>query len=337
MPAAVAVVHAATGRLRIRVTGRSDEVRDVLESVERATATSPLIVYTNLRTRSPLVAWDASEVQPEQALELLRGAHAALRELSLPDHRHADGHSRVTDVIEQRLGTANRRVHRATDGSVDLRMLVPLSLAALAVRQLFRAGPRLANAPWYVLAYYAFDVFHKLHHTPPGDLQPLEEELRLADDPLTLGGAHVVPRSPTGCGCASSPPPDRPYHSCTTPTWAPPRRILNRTFAPSWPWLRHAGGGELGRCTAPVVPRVLPPPARWRRPGAAASQPRTALTAPCFRRSAPRRPRPPAAVARADSPPAPAPSAARSCPGATPTMRPPRSARTSPRCRCRQC
>jgi hypothetical protein len=185
VPAAVAVVHAATGRLRIRVTGGSDEVRDVLESVDRATATSPVMVYTNLRTRSALVAWDASEVQPEQALDLVRGAHAALRELSLPDrHRHADGRSRVADVIEQRLGTANRRVHRATDGSVDLRMLVPLSLAALAVRQLFRAGPRLANAPWYVLAYYAFDVFYKLHHTPPGDLQPLEEEL----GSLTPGG-----------------------------------------------------------------------------------------------------------------------------------------------------
>jgi hypothetical protein len=185
VPAAVAVVHAANGRLRLRVNGRTDEVRDVLQSVERATAESPVMVTTNQRTRSVLVAWDASEVQPDQVLELLRGANSALRDLTFGSgHVHRGGRSVVAEVIERRLSRANRRVHGATEGTLDLRMLVPLTLAALSIRQFLRTGPRLVNAPWYVLAYYAFDTFYKLHHTPPGDLQPLEEEL----SNLTPGG-----------------------------------------------------------------------------------------------------------------------------------------------------
>jgi hypothetical protein len=48
---------------------------------------------------------------------------------------------------------------------VDLRFLFPLSLSLLALRQLLVKGWQLELIPWYVLAWYAFDSFIKLHPT----------------------------------------------------------------------------------------------------------------------------------------------------------------------------
>jgi hypothetical protein len=86
---------------------------------------------------------------------------------------------RLADAVERpfslaasrlvgRLSVANRSVHEASAGRVDLRFLVPAGFAALSVRQLLRTGPKLASMPWYALAYYAFDSFVKLHGTDRG-------------------------------------------------------------------------------------------------------------------------------------------------------------------------
>ncbi|MFM6157086.1 MAG: hypothetical protein ACKO3K_19875 [Cuspidothrix sp.] len=57
----------------------------------------------------------------------------------------------------------NKRVERATDGTVDLRFMFPLALGILSVRQLTIKGLQLDIIPWYVLAWYAFDSFLKLN------------------------------------------------------------------------------------------------------------------------------------------------------------------------------
>jgi hypothetical protein len=58
---------------------------------------------------------------------------------------------------------ANAMVARGT-GS-DLRLLAPLTLGLLALRRAARNGPRLGDAPWYVLAWYAWESYTKLN--PP--------------------------------------------------------------------------------------------------------------------------------------------------------------------------
>jgi hypothetical protein len=57
----------------------------------------------------------------------------------------------------------------ATNGIVNLQLLVPFGLGALALRQLLRYGWQIEAAPWYVLAYAAFDSFIKLHYTRDGE------------------------------------------------------------------------------------------------------------------------------------------------------------------------
>jgi hypothetical protein len=178
--AAVAVVHATSGRLRLRVRATSTEVREVLDRVAHTADASPLRVSTNLRTRSALVAWNPSELDVVEAVELLRNAHPALHDLTPPPDAIVQPRrqSTVATHIAKSLSQADRRVFHATEGVLDLRMLVPIGLAAYSVRQLIRTGPQLGKTPWYVLAYYAFDTFIKLHDTPPGDLAPIGSELK---------------------------------------------------------------------------------------------------------------------------------------------------------------
>lgn len=172
MTASAAIVHATSSRLRLRVEGDPDEVGRVLESVAGRAAEHPAIttVRTDPRTGSALLTWDPDEFDIEAATELCRKAHEALRQVVPP---------RIVGVVERpfsgaatrlvtRLSEANRSVHDASAGRVDLRFLVPAGFAALSIRQLLRTGPRLATMPWYALAYYAFDSFVKLHGTDRG-------------------------------------------------------------------------------------------------------------------------------------------------------------------------
>lgn len=169
--AEAAVVHVSRGRLRIKVTGPPGQVSTVLKCIEQAGDGdgSPLSATTNPRTGSALVTFDPDQLDAEAALELLRTCHTALQDLAPPAvlvvERRA---STVAQQVLTSLRRADHSVYDATGGSVDLRMLVPLGLAVVSARQLLRTGPQVAKMPWYMLAYYAFDAFHKLHQNPPG-------------------------------------------------------------------------------------------------------------------------------------------------------------------------
>ncbi|OKH29325.1 DUF5132 domain-containing protein [Chroogloeocystis siderophila] len=60
----------------------------------------------------------------------------------------------------------NAQVKEMTNGVADLRLLLPLGLSAIALRQLLTKGLQIEEIPWYVLAWYAFDSFTKLNETP---------------------------------------------------------------------------------------------------------------------------------------------------------------------------
>ncbi|MDP8943646.1 MAG: hypothetical protein M3N16_05955 [Actinomycetota bacterium] len=64
--------------------------------------------------------------------------------------------------ISDAAGSLDAAVERTT-GGLPLRTLVPLGLAALSLRQALRGAAGLKEAPWYVLAWYSFDAFLKLH------------------------------------------------------------------------------------------------------------------------------------------------------------------------------
>jgi hypothetical protein len=166
------IVHATSGRLRLRVEGDPAEVGDVLDTLADRAADHPGIstVRTDPRIGSALLTWDPEQFDIASAIELCRKAHEALHNVVPPP---------IAGVVERpfsaaasrlvtRLSDANRRVHEASSGRIDLRFLVPAGFAALSVRQLMRTGPNVAMMPWYALAYYAFDSFVKLHGTDRG-------------------------------------------------------------------------------------------------------------------------------------------------------------------------
>ncbi len=55
----------------------------------------------------------------------------------------------------------------ATKGILNLKLLVPLGFGALAVLQLARQGLQISGAPWYLLAYFAFESYSRLNS--PGE------------------------------------------------------------------------------------------------------------------------------------------------------------------------
>ncbi len=75
------------------------------------------------------------------------------------------GKSQTAAGVTNAVVDLNQRVVKATDGVVDLRVLFPLGLGVLAMRQLLVKGLQFDIIPWYVLAWYTFDSFIKLNGT----------------------------------------------------------------------------------------------------------------------------------------------------------------------------
>src|SRR5439155_11541854 len=157
----VTVVSAIPGRLRFKVP-RERRTPEQMRAIADAFSTRAVReVETNVQTGSVLVHYDPEAV-PFDDLEEAFGDFDATpvfgRRLAGRGPTDASPATRVIDVADR----LNTRVARATNGA-DLRLLVPLGLGALSVRQAFRDSPRLKQAPWYVLAWYAFDSFVKLN------------------------------------------------------------------------------------------------------------------------------------------------------------------------------
>jgi Heavy metal associated domain 2 len=91
--------------------------------------------------------------------------YVMLRDLGIIFIDIAGEKTEVAEDITSAIYDLNRRVKQTTNGVVDLRILMPLGLGMLAVRQLLVKGLQLEIIPWYVLAWYSFDSFIKLHYT----------------------------------------------------------------------------------------------------------------------------------------------------------------------------
>ena len=158
------VTHSAPGRLRLRVDGTRVERHRALAAL-RDRCDGGVECSTDPRTGSALLTYDPDELDVTSLLELARTADSAFALLEPPSLRRLVDQptSDAANWLLVRFRRANGSVLRATDGSLDLRMVFPAALGGLALRQLLRQGIGLRSAPWYVLAYYAFDSYVKLH------------------------------------------------------------------------------------------------------------------------------------------------------------------------------
>jgi hypothetical protein len=155
------VVSRTPGRVRLRVSPEHREGEAMSRVAGAIKAFFPQIqtIRTNTQTGSLRLYYDPEQVNFEEILSQLPSLGVILGDApkNLPET------SQAAATLTGLMAGLNQRVKQATEGSFDLRFLIPLFLSLLALRQVFSKSPRLKRAPWYVLAWYAFDSFLKLN------------------------------------------------------------------------------------------------------------------------------------------------------------------------------
>lgn len=159
LPIRVHLVSRAPGRVRLRVSSPHRH-NHKMESI--ACALNERLEIYRVRTN---VQSGSITVFHTREYSSFENICAILQDLGIIFHDVTEGQSRAAAGVTQAAADLNQRVNRATRGAVDLRFLIPLSFSALALRQLLVKGLQLEIIPWYVLAWYAFDSFIKLHYT----------------------------------------------------------------------------------------------------------------------------------------------------------------------------
>jgi hypothetical protein len=121
-----------------------------------------LDVSANPATGSLLVRFDVDD-PIDLIVDGLRVAGLEVVSAVEPALERVPTHSSGASLVRNVMRMANARLHVATGGNVDLRLIVPALYLILAVRNLARQRGRLRDASWYQLLYWAFDSFVKLH------------------------------------------------------------------------------------------------------------------------------------------------------------------------------
>jgi hypothetical protein len=158
------------------------------EIVDNLTAIifSPMIIHLAALVRQPLVqntikesiavsekvqasaidviqAWERT--LGESNIDLIKQQREKFRLIAAQSYQDYlnDGKSEIVKDLLNVLSDINKDVGTMTNGIVDLRLIAPLGLGILTIRQLMKQGWLLDDIPWYILAWFTFDVFIKLN------------------------------------------------------------------------------------------------------------------------------------------------------------------------------
>jgi copper chaperone CopZ len=167
------VVHHVPGRLRIKVKGVRGEA-EFFASVERAIGALDGVdgVRVNLSSSSIVVDYRPSDtsfhfrLQKDQALgSWLRldgedALIAAIDESVTAGARYLERHSRLAESIVSTAEHLDSNLRVLSDGYLDLKVLLPLGIAAATSLQ--RARGR-GTPMWLSLGTFAFNTFLTLH------------------------------------------------------------------------------------------------------------------------------------------------------------------------------
>ena len=164
------IVSHAPGRVRVRLH-REHRSAPALAQIERSLAAQPGVaaVSTNPRTGSVLMSFDHVAISKDDVLGMLFDAGVVARDLLDAEEVPRDlgegstEHSTTATGLIDALTDLDGRVARLTGGRFDVKLLVPLGMGLLAARQIATVGLGLGQVPGYVLLWYAFDSFYKLH------------------------------------------------------------------------------------------------------------------------------------------------------------------------------
>lgn len=181
------VVHSLPGRTRLKLppSHRAPhimaETRNVLLGVAGVQR-----IEINPSTGSLLLHHDPQVTRLDDVARTLEQGAGLVLALTPPRERERvqDEISALAQRVRAAFAAADAGVARATDGWIDLKMLVPVAFLGAAVVQVAVSGGGWTAVPPYVLLYYAFDTFVKFH-----DLTPLREAAATAGGPGGLAPA----------------------------------------------------------------------------------------------------------------------------------------------------
>jgi hypothetical protein len=167
------IVHQLPGRIRIKVLGAKDDsdyfaaVRGLISGLEgvqsvRVNPTSSSIVvafnpadpvfHFRLRQNTEVSSW--LDLSGEERM------FAALDAAVQKGVRYAEQHSRIAELVVSSAEQLDVGLRRASDGYLDLKVLLPLSLAV--VSSVHKSRTR-GTPMWMTLSVFAFNAFLSLH------------------------------------------------------------------------------------------------------------------------------------------------------------------------------
>ncbi len=171
------VISSTPGRLRVRLPRAHPQHAQVLHDVHTRLQQQPGVdrVSTIRTTRSVTVKYNPRQVSHLDVVALLRDCGVIAEETltalgeevpELPGDKSATAVS-----LGSALDDLNRQVLAATGRKVDLKLLFPLGLGALGLRQVLVEGFGFSQVPGYLLLWLAFDAFWKFHHARPSQTE----------------------------------------------------------------------------------------------------------------------------------------------------------------------
>ncbi len=161
------IISQTPGRLRLRVTPPHRQQQKITPIVNSLKARLEIYrVKSNISTGSITVLHGRELLNSQDMRTILQDLGVNFVEITQEESRMSlsSSSSAAAAVITTATGL-NQQVKTTTNDAIDLRFLLPLGFAVLAMRQLIVKGWQLEIIPWYVLAWYAFDSFLKLNST----------------------------------------------------------------------------------------------------------------------------------------------------------------------------
>jgi hypothetical protein len=163
LPIPLRVLSSTPGRVRVRVARdyREPEILTEIASALQSFATEISRVKANPTTGSLTIYYDPGIGDLANTFVMLQDLGMITNEQpTLP--ATADRSTVATNITGVLTGW-NQRVYQFTEGSLDLKSLVPFLLGSWALRQFVKGNAATKFVPWYALAWYAFDMFVKLN------------------------------------------------------------------------------------------------------------------------------------------------------------------------------
>lgn len=155
--------HSLPGRARLRVPKPRTPAAVARISEEIGASPRLRAIEVNVKTGSLLLSFSPDDPLDSILGDLRELGYAVQAVVGQAPGADEVARSRAAKAVKAAAVGANRQLHAQTGGQVDLRFAIPAVFAVMAARQLVRDTRSIWNAPWYQLAYWAFDAFEKLN------------------------------------------------------------------------------------------------------------------------------------------------------------------------------